>query len=79
MPRINEPTCRHKRKGIVTAGNPQKGPHAVHNVCDRPGCIVEVKEWCRLRTGMEPVVLLDKDMKPATTPEPQGQQSSFFD
>lgn len=47
---IPDPKCRHKPRGIVSAGDPEDGPHASTYVCDRPECIKDAMEWAETFT-----------------------------
>lgn len=66
MSRVTEPTCRHARKGIVTAGGPGRA-HAATNVCDRQACIDDATFWARAITGETPEFIPDRSPVP---PEP---------
>lgn len=56
---LPDPKCKHKRKGIVTSGDPKSGPHAATNVCDRPECIADAKEWAHALTRQEATYISD--------------------
>lgn len=48
---MNEPKCRHARRGIVTSGPYVAGePHAAVSVCARPECIEDAKLWVNRST-----------------------------
>ena len=48
---MNEPKCRHKRRGIVTSGEHIPGEmHATTNCCDRPSCIDDAIRWVNQMT-----------------------------
>jgi hypothetical protein len=60
--RIPDPICEHKRKGIVTAGDPKgTGPHAASNVCDRGECIEDAKQWAYASTHCEATHIPDDE------------------
>lgn len=48
---LPDPKCRHKRKGIVKAGE-WEGTHASTAVCDRPDCIADAIEWAHAQTHL---------------------------
>lgn len=48
---LPDPKCRHKRKGIVKAGE-WDGAHASHTVCDRSECIADAIVWAETMTRL---------------------------
>lgn len=57
-----DPKCRHKRKGIVKAGE-WDGRHASHAVCDRPACIEDAKEWAWAMTHLPARFISDSELR----------------
>lgn len=66
--RLPDPKCTHKRKGRVEAGDPQAA-FASTNVCDRPECIADAREWATAMTHEPAHYRPDSDAHPAL----QGQ------
>ena len=58
--RLPDPKCQHKRKGIVYAGDPE-GAYAATNVCDRPDCIADAKEWAEATARQPALYRPDRD------------------
>lgn len=56
---IPNPKCRHVRKGRVLAGD-LDGPHASTQVCDRPECIADAKEWAEAKVRQPAVHIPDE-------------------
>jgi hypothetical protein len=59
---VNEPSCEHPRRGIVTtAPNGYKGgAHAATNCCDRPECVKDAARWARNLTGLDATFVPDR-------------------
>ena len=57
-----DPKCRHKRKGIVKAGE-WDGAHASTAVCDRAECIDDAMAWAKAVTHLESSFIPDADRK----------------
>lgn len=56
---LPDPKCRHKRKGIVKAGE-WDGAHASTAVCDREACITDALEWANAHNVGEAVFIPDR-------------------
>lgn len=62
---LPDPTCTHKRKGIVFAGS-YDGAHVSTWCCDRPACIEDAKAWATASMNLPAEFVLDAPLMQGT-------------
>lgn len=66
------PTCRHARRGLVSAGDPH-GAFASTQVCDRAECIADALEWAQAE------VRQPATHRPDERPRPEPAQPTLWE